>query len=107
MLARERKFNPLRNIHRVVADALEIFCDHQKVDTQLAVSAILTDEADQLPPHGREKIVHHIVITHHGIGKLKIFFTKESMLSVTILPVAFAMSAICTLLLLSFLRMYL
>ena len=48
MDAGHRENDPLRNVHRMVADALEVLGDHQKVDRTFPVRRVLGDLWDQL-----------------------------------------------------------
>ena len=61
MDAGHRENGPLRNIHRMVADALEVLGDHQKVDRTFPVRRVLGDLCDQLLLYAVKIFIHNIV----------------------------------------------
>ena len=49
------EFHPFRDVGRVVADALEVFCDHENIEHALAVRGALRDLRDEILPHRRTR----------------------------------------------------
>ena len=52
----------------MVADALEILCDHQKIEALAAQVRVLGDLTDQLVFHGVEQAVDDVVLLLDGTG---------------------------------------
>lgn len=84
--------NPLCHIHGMVADALEILCDHQKIEALAAQVRVLGDLTDQLVFHGVEQAVDDVVLLLDGTALPRSLRTKESTLSVTMRLAARAIS---------------
>ena len=61
MLSCHRENDPLGNIHRMVADALKVLGDHQKVERKFTVGGILRNALDKSLLHAGEIIVHRII----------------------------------------------
>ena len=56
----------------MVADALEILCDHQKIEALAAQVRVLGDLTDQLVFHGVEQAVDDVVLLLNGTGLAEI-----------------------------------
>lgn len=72
MCAGDGIFDPLCHIHGMVADALEILCDHQKIEALAAQVRVLGDLTDQLVFHGVEQAVDDVVLLLNGTGLAEI-----------------------------------
>ena len=69
---------PLRDVGRVVADALKILGHHQQIRRRLAVIRILADGLDQLALHRVKQIVHHIVAVDDPVCLFFVALGKRS-----------------------------
>ena len=96
VLAGDGKDHPLGNVHRVVADALQILGDLHEVERLFPVGRVLVDELDHILLHGAVQFVHRVILADNGGRQGRIFFDKASMLLFTICIVATAISGICS-----------
>ena len=56
----------------MVPDALQIFCNHQQVDTHLTAIP-LSQQADQFLLHIQKELVHLVIPADHGLGQAQVF----------------------------------
>lgn len=94
MLSRQRKDDPLCHVDRMVADAFQIFCDHEDVDEIFTRRLVLSYSTDYIILYFQKQLVNDIIFLDYGTSDLKIFFTKESTLSVTMEIAIFVISLI-------------
>ena len=77
MDARDGIFHPLRDVHGVVADALQIFGDHQQVYPIGALVTLRLNPRHQFAAHLQKQIVHLIVVNHHLMRQIQIFLDER------------------------------
>ena len=62
-------FRPLGYVYGMVADTLEVFCDHHQLNALVAVITVLLDQLNQLGFHLNKQVIHLIVKSNDLIGK--------------------------------------
>ena len=76
MLPRDGEFYPLCNICCMVADAFQIFCNHQKVNAEFAIFPIFENQPNQFLLHLIKQTIHHIIILHNRTRQCQVLFHK-------------------------------
>ena len=88
MDAGDGELDPFGDVCRVVADALEVFCYHQKIQRVLRVAAAGADHFDKRGFHAQKAIVNHVVVLDDASCKGKVALIIRDF------EIAFAIAAI-------------